>query len=101
MRLKWDQFAKEVIPNALEGVGWAETAVELRADAQVADVVVGPKHEVDWAVAFHRLGWLTRMAEERSMIEAFSTTTTLNHVRECLRRQLTLFHHLRLKAKEN
>jgi hypothetical protein len=99
MRLTWDQFAKEIIPSVLAGVGHVETSVEAQTDTQYVDLYVTPEQHVDWAEAFHRLGWLARMAEQPSLIEPYSSTVRIGHVRQCLRKQLTL-SHVQGKAEE-
>ena len=103
MRNTWDQFAKEVIPTVLAGVGHVTTAVEAQADTQQVDVVMTPEPGVNWGEAFRTLGWIARMAERAAIIEPYSTTVGLDEVRDCLRKQLTLLHVWRkaaeLKAK--
>jgi hypothetical protein len=96
----WDQFAKEIIPSVLAGIGLVETAFETHTDAQQIDVWSRPAPGVDWDAEFQRLGWLARLAEEPCIIEPYSTTVTERDVRTCLRKQLTLEHML-LKSDEN
>lgn len=74
------------------GVGHAQTSVEAQTDTQLGDLYLKPERDVDWAEAFHRLGWLARMVERPSIIEPYSNTVRISQVQQCLRKQLTLSH---------
>src|SRR5262249_19216799 len=91
-----DQFAKNVLHDALSRAADAETEVEVMPGTQKIDVysVPDPAREAQRT----EMGLLGELAAEPALFEPFHNTPSLSHVRRCLRKQLTWHHELERRA---
>jgi hypothetical protein len=94
---RYDQFAKNLLRDALTPAANAETEVEVTVARQMIDVwcVPDPARDAERA----RLGLLGEMATEPSLFEPFRNTPSLDRVRSCLRKQLNWHHELERRAR--
>jgi hypothetical protein len=92
-----DQFAKNVLRDALSRACAAETEVEVLAATQKIDVYSVP----DPARAAERaqMGLLGELSAEPSLFEPFHDTPTLRKVRRCINKQHTWHHELERRAR--
>jgi len=92
-----DQFAKNVLRDALSRACAAETEVEVLAATQKIDVYSVP----DPARAAERaqMGLLGDLSAEPSLFEPFHDTPTLRKVRRCINKQHTWHHELERRAR--
>jgi hypothetical protein len=92
-----DQFAKNILRDALSRACASETEVEVLAATQKIDVYMVP----DPARAADRgdLGLLGELAAEPSLFEPFHETPNLWKVRRCLNKQHTWHHELERRAR--
>ena len=92
-----DQFAKNILRDALSRASAAETEVEVLAATQKIDVysVPDPAREVERA----EMGLLGELSAEPSLFEPFRRTPALRQVRACLRKQITWHHELERRAR--
>ncbi len=97
MHNRADQFAKNMLRDALSRASAAETEVEVLAATQKIDVysVPDPARESERA----QMGLLGELSVEPSLFEPFHGTPSLRQVRQCLRKQLTWHHELERRAR--
>jgi hypothetical protein len=97
MHNRSDQFAKNILRDALSRACAAETEVEVLAATQKIDVysVPDPAREAERAP----MGLLGELSAEPSLFEPFHGTPSLRQVRQCLRKQLTWHHELERRAR--
>src|SRR5215218_9274053 len=97
MHNRSDQFAKNVLRDALSRASAAETEVEVLAATQKIDVYSVP----DPARAAERaqMGLLGELSAEPSLFEPFHDTPTLRQVRRCVNKQHTWHHELERRAR--
>jgi hypothetical protein len=91
-----DQFAKNILRDALSRACAAETEVEVLAATQKIDVYSVP----DPARAAERaqLGLLGELSGEPSLFEPFHNTPSLRKIRRCINKQHTWHHELERRA---
>jgi hypothetical protein len=98
MRNRSDQFAKNILREALSRASTPETEVEVLAATQKIDVycVPDPAREAERA----EMGLLGELSAEPTLFEPFRGTPNLRRVRRCICKQLTWHHELerRLRA---
>ncbi|MCC6558759.1 MAG: DUF4351 domain-containing protein [Polyangiaceae bacterium] len=92
-----DQFAKNLLRDALIRASTADTDVEVIAAAQKIDVYTVP----DPARAGERdqMGLLGALSAEPSLFQPFSGTPGLREIRRCLRKQLTWHNERERRAR--
>lgn len=92
-----DQFAKNLLRDALSRAGASETEVEVLAATQKIDVYSAP----DPARAAERaeMGLLGELSAEPSLFEPFHDTPALAKVRRCINKQHTWHHELTRRAR--
>jgi len=92
-----DQFAKNILRDALSRACAPETEVEVLAATQKIDVYSVP----DPARAAERapMGLLGDLSAEPSLFEPFHDTPTLHKVRRCINKQHTWHHELERRAR--
>jgi hypothetical protein len=97
MHNRSDQFAKNILRDALSRACAAETEVEVLAATQKIDVycVPDPAREAERAP----MGLLGELSAEPCLFEPFHRTPSLPQVRQCLRKQLTWHHELERRAR--
>lgn len=97
LRNRFDQFAKNILRDALARASLAETEVEVAGAAQKIDVISLP----DPARAAERaeMGLLGALSAEPSLFEPFHNTPTLPEVRRCLRKQHSWHGELERRAR--
>lgn len=97
MHNRSDQFAKNILREALSRASAAQTEVEVLAATQKIDVysVPDPAREAER----EQMGLLGELAAEPSLFEPFQGTPSLRQVRACLRKQLTWHHELERRAR--
>ncbi|EYF03009.1 DUF4351 domain-containing protein [Chondromyces apiculatus] len=97
MHNRSDQFAKNILRDALNRASTAETEVEVLAATQKIDVysVSDPAREAER----REMGLLGELSAEPSLFEPYHATPSLRHVRHCLRKQLTWHHELERRAR--
>ncbi|HEX7839925.1 MAG TPA: DUF4351 domain-containing protein [Kofleriaceae bacterium] len=97
MHNRSDQFAKNILRDALSHVCASESEVEVLAATQKIDVYSVP----DPARAAERaqLGLLGELSAEPSLFEPFHDTPTLAKVRRCINKQHTWHHELSRRAR--
>jgi len=93
----FDQFAKNLLRDALSRACTAETEVEVLAATQKIDVFTTP----DPARATERahMGLLGELAERSCLFEPFHDTPTLRQLRRCINKQHTWHHELERRAR--
>lgn len=96
MHNRSDQFAKNILREALSRASIAETEVEVLAATQKIDVfsIPDPAREAERK----EMGMLGELSAEPSLFEHFSRTPSLRLFRRCLRKQLTWYHELERRA---
>jgi hypothetical protein len=92
-----DQFAKNVLRDALSRAGDPETEVEVLAATQKIDVYSVP--DPARAARLAEMGLLGELAAEPSLFEPFHGTPTLAKVRRCINKQHTWHHELSRRAR--
>jgi hypothetical protein len=92
-----DQFAKNILREALSRASSPETEVEVLAATQKIDVYSVPDPARDAERA--GMGLLGELSSEPSLFEPFHRTPGLRQVRSCLRKQLTWYHELERRAR--
>ncbi|WP_437739153.1 DUF4351 domain-containing protein [Sorangium sp. So ce1504] len=92
-----DQFAKNILREALSRASSPETEVEVLAATQKIDVYSVPDPARDAERA--GMGLLGELSAEPSLFEPFHRTPGLRQVRSCLRKQLTWYHELERRAR--
>ena len=97
MRNRSDQFAKNILREALSRAASAETEVEVIAAPQKIDLYCMP--DPSRAAERANMGLLGRLSAEPSLFEPFHDTPGPQHVRQCLRKQLTWHHELERRAR--
>jgi len=92
-----DQFAKNILRDALSRASTSETEVEVLAATQKIDVYSVP----DPARAAERtqMGLLGELSAEPSLFEPFHDTPTLRQLRRCVNKQHTWHHELERRAR--
>lgn len=97
MHNRHDQFAKNILREALSRACAADTEVEVLADTQRIDVysVPDPAREAERA----SMGLLGELSVEHSLFEHFRGTPGFRDIRPCLRKQLTWHHELERRAR--
>src|SRR4051812_32074518 len=92
-----DQFAKNILRDALSCACAPETEVEVVAATQKIDVYSVP----DPARAAERaqMGLLGELSAEPSLFEPFHDTPSLGKVRRCINKHLTWHHELERRAR--
>jgi len=93
----FDQFAKNILRDALSRACTAETEVEVLAATQKIDVFTVPD-PVRAAERAH-MGLLGELAALPCLFEPFHDTPTLRQLRRCLNKQLTWHHELERRAR--
>jgi hypothetical protein len=76
---------------------------EVQSPSQFVDVFLAEQPSKQTKqLMWNTLGWLGKMAEQPSLLEGFSHTISLEEARDCLRKQLTLYHssHLPSESKK-
>ena len=96
MHNRSDQFAKNMLREALSRASSIETEAEVIAATQKIDVYCEP----DPAKACERanMGLLGLLSAECTLFEPFHNTPNHQQVRQCLRKQLTWHHELERRA---
>jgi hypothetical protein len=91
-----DQFAKNILRDALSRVSTSETEVEVLAATQKIDVysIPDPARQAER----DQMGLLGELSAEPSLFEPFRNTPSLGRVRRCLCKQLTWHHELERRA---
>jgi hypothetical protein len=97
MHNRSDQFAKNILRDALSRASASETEVEVLAASQKIDVYSVPDPARDAERA--QMGQLGELSAEPSLFEPFRNTPTLRHHRRCLNKQLTWHHELERRAR--
>jgi hypothetical protein len=92
-----DQFAKNILRDALSRACSAETEVEVLAATQKIDVYTTP--DPARAAELARMGLLGELAEQPCLFEPFHDTPTLRQLRRCLNKQHTWHHELERRAR--
>ncbi|WP_437679604.1 DUF4351 domain-containing protein [Sorangium sp. So ce131] len=92
-----DQFAKNVLRDALSRASTSETEVEVLAATQKIDVYSVPDPARDAERA--QMGLLGELSAEPSLFEPFHKTPGRREIRHCLRKQLTWHHELERRAR--
>jgi hypothetical protein len=92
-----DQFAKNVLRDALSRACASETEVEVLAATQKIDVYSVP--DPARAAELTEMGLLGELAAEPSLFEPFHGTPTLAKVRRCINKQHTWHHELSRRAR--
>lgn len=97
MRNRFDQFAKNILRDALSRSCTSEAEVEVMAASQKIDVYCVP----DPARISERsqMGTLGELSADPSLFEPFHHTPSLQRVRRCLCKQLTWHHELERRAR--
>jgi hypothetical protein len=97
MHHRFDQFAKNILRDALSRACTSETEVEVLAATQKIDVYSVP----DPARAAERaqMGLLGELSAEPSLFEPFHDTPTLRKLRRCVNKQHTWHHELERRAR--
>lgn len=97
MRNRSDQFAKNILRDALSRASTAETEVEVLAATQKIDVYSVP----DPARSAERvqMGLLGELSSEPSLFEPFRNTPTLREIRRCICKQHTWHNELERRAR--
>lgn len=92
-----DQFAKNILRDALSRASTSETEVEVLAATQKIDVYSVP----DPARAAERpqMGLLGELSAEPSLFEPFQGTPALRQARRCVNKQHTWHHELERRAR--
>lgn len=98
MRNRFDQFAKNILRDALQLLGTVETQAEVVSAPQAIDVWCVP--DPARRAAGPDLGMLAQIASEPCLIEPFHSALGLRELRGCLRKQLTWHHTLDLRTSE-
>jgi len=94
---RFDQFAKNILRDALSRACTAETEVEVLAATQKIDVYATP--DPARAAQRARMGLLGELAEQACLFEPFHDTPTLRQLRRCLNKQHTWHHELERRAR--
>src|SRR5262245_335133 len=97
MRTRADQFAKNVLREALSRAATAETEVEVAAGVQKIDVYSVPDPARGAARA--EMGMLGELSAEPALFEPYSETPGIGELRMCLRKQLGWHHELLRRAR--
>lgn len=92
-----DQFAKNVLRDALSRACASETEVEVLAATQKIDVYSVP--DPTRAAELTEMGLLGELAADPSLFEPFHGTPTLAKVRRCINKQHTWHHELSRRAR--
>jgi hypothetical protein len=97
MHNRFDQFAKNILRDALSRASTSETEVEVLAATQKIDVYSVP----DPARAAERaqMGLLGELSADPSLFEPFHETPTLRKVRRCVNKQHSWHHELERRAR--
>jgi hypothetical protein len=99
MRHRFDQIGKKILREALTPSGEVKTQLEVpAADAQAVDTWFEPAAERE--AERQRAGLLGRMASQPTLFEPFHDPPSIDDVRDCLRKQLTLDHARVLEARK-
>jgi len=91
-----DQFAKNILRDALSRACTSESEVEVLAAKQKIDVYSVP--DPARAAEHAQLGLLGELSAEPSLFEPFHGTPTLAKVRRCINKQHTWHHELSRRA---
>jgi hypothetical protein len=97
MRNRSDQFAKNILRDALSRASAAETEVEVLASTQKIDVYCVPDPARDGERA--QMGVLGELSAEPSLFEPFRNTPTLREIRRCVCKQHTWHNELERRAR--
>src|SRR5687767_312765 len=97
MRNRSDQFAKNILRDALSRASAAETEVEVLAATQKIDVYCLPDPARDAERA--QMGVLGELSAEPSLFEPFRNTPTLREIRRCVCKQHTWHNELERRAR--
>lgn len=97
MRARFDQFAKGIFREALTPAGNVRSQHEVAAEPQAIDTLFEP--DPARAYALDDLGYLGEMARIPSLFEVYHNTLDGPEYRGCVRKQLTLDHTERTKAR--
>jgi hypothetical protein len=92
-----DQFAKNLLRDALSAAATPETEVEVVAATQKIDVYAVPDPER--AAERAKMGLLGDLSAEPTLFEPFRNTPSLARVRRCLTKQLAWHHELARRAR--
>jgi hypothetical protein len=92
-----DQFAKNLLRDALSAAAAPETEVEVVAATQKIDVYAVPDPER--AAERPKMGLLGDLSAEPALFEPFRNTPSLARVRRCLAKQLAWHHELERRAR--
>lgn len=97
MHNRSDQFAKNILRDALSRISTSETEVEVLAATQKIDVysVPDPAREAERA----QMGQLGELSAEPGLFEPFRNTPTLRQLRRCVNKQHTWHHELERRAR--
>jgi hypothetical protein len=99
MRHPFDQIGKKILHEALTPAGAVDTQLEVpAADAQAVDTWFEPAAERE--AERQRAGLLGRMAGQPTLFEPFHDPPSIDDVRDCRRKQLTLDHARVLEARK-
>jgi hypothetical protein len=94
---RFDDFAKNILRDALSRACAAETEVEVLAATQKIDVYTTP--DPARVAERARMGLLGELAEQACLFEPFHDTPTLRQLRRCLNKQHTWHHELERRAR--
>ena len=92
MWMRYDQFTKALFDKTLGLAGVVATQLEIAGEVQAADLWFRPAPGREGVR--DRLGVLGRMAGAPCLIEAFHGTPSIDAVRACINKQLTLYRNL-------
>src|SRR5262245_44846781 len=97
MRNRPDQFAKNILRDALSLASVAETEVEVLAATRRIAVYCAPAPAREAARA--QMGILGELSALPSLFEAFRNTPTLREIRRCVCKQHTWHNELERRAR--
>ncbi|HRI63580.1 MAG TPA: hypothetical protein PK156_05065 [Polyangium sp.] len=92
-----DQFAKNVLREALRFMSTAETEVEVLHATQKIDFYTFP--DPAWFGELSEMGLLGELAAVSAMFEVFWNTPSLERIRRCMAKQLAWHHELERRAR--
>jgi len=94
---RFDDFAKNLLRDALGRASTSETEVEVLAATQKIDVYAVP--DPARAAQRARMGLLGELSAEPCLFEPFHDTPSLRKLRRCLNKQHTWHHELERRAR--